>query len=347
MLMRTLAIGMVSLAWVASTAPADATVSPTHDYEMNEPAGASVMVDSGSTPVNGTVGSEVITGVTYGDATGYRFPRLKPNTPPAHPEHLVSVPDDPSLDPGAGDYSVEIRYRTTNSFGNLIQKGQATTRGGQIKIQLPKGRPSCYYKGSSGRVGIGAPSSLADGAWHTLVCTRTSTAVDLYVDGVHVGHKNGVSGTIDNTFPMTIGGKPQCDQVKVTCDYFGGDVDYVRLTKGPLDGGGPAVDTTPPSVSATSPSADALDTRRGGNVTATFSEPVRGVSASTMTLRRASTGEPVSAAVTYDAGSRTAILDPDVFLPGGTRFTVSLTPGVTDMSGNHLAATSWSFTTTR
>jgi hypothetical protein len=346
MKLRTLAMGMVSLAWVATAMPADADTAYTHDYEMNEPAGATVMVDTGSTPVDGTVGSEVITGATYDGATGYRFPRLTPNTPPAHPEHLVSIPDGPSVDPGADDYSIEIRYRTTNKFGNLIQKGQAATVGGQIKIQLPKGRPSCYYKGSSGRVGIGGPSSLADGAWHTLVCTRTSTAVDLYVDGVHVGHKNGASGTIDNSFPMTIGGKPQCDQIKVTCDYFGGDVDYVKLVKGPL-GGGPAADTTSPTVSSTSPAADALDTRRGANVTATFSEPVRGVSGSTMTLRRASTGEPVGAAVTYDAASRTARLDPAVFLPRGTRFTVSLTPAITDIAGNRLAATSWSFTTTR
>jgi hypothetical protein len=47
-----------------------------------------------------------------------------------------------------------------------------------------------------------------------------------------VGHKNGVSGNLNNSFPMTIGGKPKCDQVKVTCDYFVGDVDYVRITKG-------------------------------------------------------------------------------------------------------------------
>jgi hypothetical protein len=213
---------------------AGATTDPpvAHTYEMNEAVGATAMHDDGAPTLDGVIGSEVQVGVVFAGATGYRFPRLAPNTPPAHPAHLVSIPDDPTLDPGEGTYSIQIRYRTTNKFGNLIQKGQSATKGGQIKIQLPKGRPSCYYKGSLGRVGAGAPAPLSDGAWHTLRCTRTPSAVDFYVDGVRVGHKNGASGLIDNALPMTIGGKPNCDQITVTCDYFGGDVDYVHITKG-------------------------------------------------------------------------------------------------------------------
>jgi hypothetical protein len=199
---------------------------------MNEGSGASVMRDTGAVHVNGKIGSGVQTGVHVSGATAYRFPYLRPNTPPAHPEHLVQIPDAPSVDPGTSNYSIEIRYRTTNAFGNLIQKGQAQTSGGQIKIQLPKGRPSCYFLGSAGRVGAGGPKPLNDGRWHVLRCVRTSSAVDFYVDGVHVGHKNGVSGNLNNSFPMTIGGKPKCDQVKVTCDYFSGDVDYLRIHKG-------------------------------------------------------------------------------------------------------------------
>lgn len=238
MKLKRFAVFAASLTCAAATVavPAHADTQYTHDYEMDEPFPATVMTDSGSSPVDGVIGHEVITHVQYDGAIGYRFPRLTPNQPPAHPEHLVTIPDEPSVDPGMDDYSMEIRYRTTNKFGNLIQKGQATTSGGQMKIQLPKGRPSCYYKGSAGRVGIGAPASMTlnDGAWHTLKCTRTATQVQLYVDGQLVGRKNGVSGNIDNTFPISIGGKPKCDQIKVTCDYFGGDVDYVRIIKGPL-----------------------------------------------------------------------------------------------------------------
>ena len=46
------------------------------------------------------------------------------------------------------------------------------------------------------------------------------------------GHKTGSPGVINNTYDFTIGGKPNCDQIKVTCDYFGGTVDYVKITKG-------------------------------------------------------------------------------------------------------------------
>jgi hypothetical protein len=201
-------------------------------WDMNEPPGATVMHDSGPLGVDGIIGSEVQTGTVVSGATGYQFPRLKPNTPPTHPQHLVQVPDQPAIDPGTSPYTIEIRYRTTNGFGNLIQKGQSHTSGGQFKIQLPGGRPQCYFKGSNGRVGVGWRTPIDDGAWHVLRCVKDDTAVSLFVDGVQVARHVGDPGNLDNSFPITIGGKPDCDQVKVTCDYFGGTVDYVTITKG-------------------------------------------------------------------------------------------------------------------
>jgi hypothetical protein len=221
----------LSMATTASGAnPPPPTVTMT--YEMNEAPGASVMVDSGTGGHDGQIGTEVETGKVVDGATGYHFPRLKPNTPPAHPEHNVIVPDTDDLDPGSGNYSVEIRYRTTNRFGNLIQKGQAKSSGGQFKIQLPGGRPQCYFKGPLGKDGVGWKHELNDGQWHTLLCVKTADSVTLYVDGIKRRRKVGPMGDINNTFPLSIGGKTKCDQIKVTCDYFGGDVDYVRITKG-------------------------------------------------------------------------------------------------------------------
>jgi concanavalin A-like lectin/glucanase superfamily protein len=201
-------------------------------YNMNEPSGASVMQDSGPLRLNGHIGSEVMTGVSSGGAIGYQFPRLTPNVPPAHPQHLVTIPDNDAVDPGSGNYSVEIRYKTTNGFGNLIQKGQSTTAGGQFKIQLPGGKAQCYFKGPLGKDGVGYQVPLDDGQFHTLLCVKTASSVTLYVDGVKRATKTGPIGTMNNTFPVSIGGKPQCDQIKVTCDYFGGIVDYVKITKG-------------------------------------------------------------------------------------------------------------------
>jgi PKD repeat protein len=59
----------------------------------------------------------------------------------------------------------------------------------------------------------------------------TSTSVSIYVDGVFRNKKNGSPGTIDNTFPMTVGGKLDCDQIDITCDYYSGQIDYVKITK--------------------------------------------------------------------------------------------------------------------
>ena len=40
----------------------------------------------------------------------------------------------------------------------------------------------------------------------------------------------GSTGKISNTRPISIAGKLNCDQVTTTCDYFTGDIDYVKIT---------------------------------------------------------------------------------------------------------------------
>jgi hypothetical protein len=54
----------------------------------------------------------------------------------------VTVPNSAALNPGTGDYAVEFRMRTTHSFGNVIQKGQAGAPGGYWKFQQPSGKIS-------------------------------------------------------------------------------------------------------------------------------------------------------------------------------------------------------------
>jgi methionine-rich copper-binding protein CopC len=85
----------------------------------------------------------------------------------------------------------------------------------------------------------------------------------------------------------------------------------------------------------------------GTTVTATFSEPVQGVSGTTFTLRT-SAGAAVSATVSYNATTRVATLDPTANLSGSTSYTATLTGGSTairDTAGNPLVTTNWSFTT--
>ncbi|MEU4237448.1 laminin G domain-containing protein [Actinoplanes sp. NPDC026619] len=214
----------------AGAAPAQATNWETVAvWSMDEPAGARVMEDSSGNGLHGGIGSEVFTGRSAGSSQGYGFGRLEPDTPPARPAHLVVVPDYAALDPGDRDYAVSLRLRTRNQFGNVIQKGQATVAGGSFKMQIPGGKVQCWFRGSAGQVLVTAPRPINDGDWHTVMCMRYRSGVSVLIDGVTAASKPGATGTISNAWPLSIGGKTTCDQIEVGCDYFGGDVDWVKI----------------------------------------------------------------------------------------------------------------------
>jgi hypothetical protein len=219
------------LAGTSSTAHASAnhTIAV---WTMNEPASARTMRDGSGNGLNGTIGGEVHTGTRAGSTIGYRFDRLEPDTPPTHPRHLVTVPDNAQLDPGGRDYTVTLRLRTVYQFGNIVQKGQATVAGGSFKLQIPSGHVQCWFRGSAGSILVSAPRPINDGRWHVVRCERTGSGVSLAIDGATVAGRAGRTGTIANSWPLSIGGKTGCNQVDVGCDYFAGDIDYVRIEAG-------------------------------------------------------------------------------------------------------------------
>jgi hypothetical protein len=225
-----LTVGTVLMA-TAATAGASSD-RPVAVWEMNERAGARSMMDSGGRGLHGRIGGEVHTGTYAGGATGYRFDRLEPDSPPTHPGHLVTVRDADILDPGTRDYAVTVRLRTTHKFGNLIQKGQATVAGGNFKLQIPSGIVQCLFRGSSRSILVSSPRRLNDGRWHTVRCRRTGDGVTLAVDGSTVARRSGWTGRIANSWPVSIGGKTDCDQIDVGCDYYAGDLDYVEIDAG-------------------------------------------------------------------------------------------------------------------
>jgi hypothetical protein len=227
--LRALLAVLVTTAIVMSPVPAQAAGRPLATWLMNEAPGARIMVDGSGNRLHGTIGREVRTGARVSGATAYRFERLEPNKPPARPEHLVRVPDNANLDPVDRDYAVTIRIRTTHSFGNIIQKGQATVAGGYFKFQIPRGYVQCLFRGSVGTIEITANRAINDGRWHTVRCERTKAGVVLLIDGRLAARRSGWTGTIANSWPLSIGGKISCDQVKVTCDYYPGDIDSVRI----------------------------------------------------------------------------------------------------------------------
>ncbi|HET7399684.1 MAG TPA: Ig-like domain-containing protein [Intrasporangium sp.] len=103
-------------------------------------------------------------------------------------------------------------------------------------------------------------------------------------------------------------------------------------------------DVTPPTVTGRSPAVGGTAASTTGNVTATFSENVTGVSGTTFTLKDAA-GAAVAAAVSYNATTRVATLDPTAALAVDARYTATLTSGIKDAAGNPLALTTWTFTT--
>jgi hypothetical protein len=208
-------------------------------YEMNEPAGATTLIDTSGNGLNGASGPNNVKGVVFDGATAHRYNDRSPTQPPAEPERLDTVPHNALLNPESADFAVTVRYRTSKPFGNLIQKGQNNTAGGYFKIELPFGRPTCLFIGTDANgtelpAGIEAPigSEINDNQWHVLRCERLTNRVTMYIDGVEVGRTVKPSGRISNTRNLSIAGKSNCDQITTTCDYFVGDIDWVRLERG-------------------------------------------------------------------------------------------------------------------
>jgi hypothetical protein len=130
----------------------------------------------------------------------------------------------------------------------------------------------------------------------------------------------------------------------------------VRLLAGLTDVAGNALVPTSwtfltgpaPTVTARTPAANATAVAVGANVTATFSEALAGVNATTFTLRNTATNAAVPAVVTFNATTRVATLNPNANLAADTRYTATLTGGtaaIRDTAGNPLTTTSWTFLT--
>jgi chitodextrinase len=210
------------------------------DWEMNEAPGSTVMMDGSGNNINGAIGSAVQVGTFLDGSTGYAWDNTVPTAPPPKPERLVFV-NDSRLNPGNRDYAVTVRFRTTRSYGNMIQKGQSQTPGGYFKWEIPSGILMCLFRSRSsngtllGEKSVKSPATmpLNDGVWHTVRCEKTVDRVTMTIDGTTtVQSSRGTIGSISNNIPLTIAGKGVCDQIEVTCDYFSGNIDWVHIEAG-------------------------------------------------------------------------------------------------------------------
>ena len=95
-------------------------------------------------------------------------------------------------------------------------------------------------------------------------------------------------------------------------------------------------DLVEPSVRTTQPVNNSTNVAVTAPIIVTFDEPVQNVTVTTFTVDQS--GTPITGTIATSNGGRSYTFTPSAALPAATTITVTLTPGITDLAGNPLAA---------
>ena len=148
---------------------------------------------------------------------------------------LIEVTDRRALDPRLRQLKFGVDVRMTRvqraaPHANLIQKGYYNQPGGQYKLQLDAGRPSCVINGSAGRVKVFAERRIRVNRWRSITCQRVASTVVLRVDGRVWASAVGDTGLIANAAAVRVGAKrldvPKADQYRGLLDNV-----FIRVTR--------------------------------------------------------------------------------------------------------------------
>ena len=104
----------------------------------------------------------------------------------------LAQPYNSSLEPGTGDYSFMIWFKTdpTTAEQTIVRRfGNPTVTGGMLmRILGTSSLLSWYTRDTSSTVGVvNSTTAVDDGQWHHAVGVRDGNRAKLYVDGVEVG----------------------------------------------------------------------------------------------------------------------------------------------------------------
>ena len=226
-------VGVVAATLVMSaltSAPA-AFAAPTITamWRLDEPAGATRMVDSTGGGHDGTISTDVVTAAPGVSGSAYDF-----NGHGA----IVRVPDPTgALNPGRSALTISAYLQVPTSLGagdyNVLEKGQATASGGAYKLEIVGktssvkfGYPACAFNSSGAKQRAYGPKAINDGTWPRVECHLTTDKVYVSVDGLNGKVLSRTVGSIANIVELTLGGKPD------NSHYFRGLADEVSISIG-------------------------------------------------------------------------------------------------------------------
>jgi len=125
---------------------------------------------------------------------------------------MVEVPEDDSLDPGIGDFTVESWIQTTTPNVGIIgcKRGYGAELGWCLYLRY--GYPFARVVDDVGNLGRWGNEThyLADGSWHHFAMTvdrASTTGAVFYVDGVEIASFDAtvLTGSVDSPDPLYIG----------------------------------------------------------------------------------------------------------------------------------------------
>jgi hypothetical protein len=135
------------------------------------------------------------------------------------------------LNPGSANITFTIHLKTTGTpppapaDWDLFRKGLYTSGGAEYKMEFQQsGQASCGFEGTGGYAELIAGPAINDGQWHTISCVKTSTAIQVVVDGQAFSKAANV-GSIANSSDVVIGARPGSD-------WYNGQLDEASIQIG-------------------------------------------------------------------------------------------------------------------
>ena len=265
----------------------------------------------------------------------------------------LSIPDSDDWNLGSGAFTIDgwVRFNTIPSTIAQMVFEQRQDNSNVMWLARGGGVWNFYLTiGFVTQIDFTSTSTVVANTWYHIAIVRSSNTWYMFQDGVQIGITTN-SSTIPNlTGPVEIGRRGDATR------YLDGWIDELRISKGigrwTSDFCTPTApygieDTTPPTVSSTSPASNATGVAVDSTISATFSEDMNSstINTSTFTLSD-SDGNNVSGTVSFGCCDKTATFTPSSNLAYSTTYTATITTGTKDMGENPLTSDYlWTFTT--